>query len=407
MAVSKQKLSILRAAHESDIYVSPKFRETKNRAFEESEGDGEVYSTWRNNAQEHIGALAANLLRSRNPDELFWESQRSIALSEADGKPVGAFADYFFAYKQNGRFAEVEPSEGIQNWHLPAGDLDVVRSNSGIVRLRDDNEDPIEFLTGAIDYMRTRRAKGGSKFEGPENYATTLKFFADKLHDHTLESQKDKLASKKMVNEVMGNFLRLSDKEEPNVVEITNILASIKQLPEGTVDARYSRQLLYHVLTVMPDFNQKTITVLMGALNKLDIAECGNAAAMTTDLAIRKGARFERSGDMLSVLRVVAKLPHSSATERAFTSFLDVRNALELSSDIPSLAEMNKLLLKIVQSSTENVEDTKRAKFMAEFVARKAVKLYKSLEVDSHLSLKDLEENHRIVSSIIQTAKRI
>jgi hypothetical protein len=406
MATSKTKNNILRAAHESDIYVSPKFRETKNLAFEESDGDGEVYSTWRSNTQEHIGALAANLLRNKNPDELFWESQRQIALSETDGKPVGPFADYFFAYKQNGRFAEVEPSD-TQDWHLPAGELDIVRTNSGIVRLRDENDDPIEFLANTIDYMRTRRAKGGSKFEGPENYATALKFFVDKLAEQPLESQKDKLASKKMANEMIGNFLRISDKDEPNVVEITNILASIKHLPDGTINTRYTPQLLHHVLTTMPDFSQKTITVLMGALNKLDISECGNAAAMTTDLAIRKGARFERSGDMLSVLRVVAKLPLSPASERAFTSFLDVRNALEISSDIPSLAETNKLLLKIVQSSTENIEDTKRAKFMAEFVARKAVTLYKSLEVNPSLPIDELEKNHRIVSGIIQTAKQI
>jgi hypothetical protein len=142
-------------------------------------------------------------------------------------------------------------------------------------------------------------------------------------------------------------------------------------------------------------------------MSKMDFEDCPEAAAMTVDLVLRKGVQMHRSGDMLTALKAVSRLPKSDNSEHAVTTLFDVRNALEFASDIPSMVQMNKLLLTVVNDVTDNLNDTNRAKTTAEYIARRASEMLASEARSRRLNPAELERMKKQVASITETAKRI
>ena len=270
-----------------------------------------------------------------------------------------------------------------------------------------DIDEPLDYLMESLDYTRQRKQQGGSKFEGPENYATMLKLFSDKTFDYPLIGQSDRAQARKYIGTGLGNFLRVSENDPANIVEVTNILAAIKNLPSGLVDKRFTGGVLKETLIMLDEFSQRGLNVLLGAMSKLDVGEFAEPAAMTVDLALRSGAQFERSSDMLVSLRAVANLPHTKASERAFTTLLDVRSSLEVAADIDSLHETNKLLAKIVRGVTESREDTLRAKGVAEYAARRAMDLYSHMAKSRATNSTELERAREMVTGTVQYARNI
>lgn len=404
--MSEQKPTELRshniAGQYAELVLSPGFRKINDRAAEMADNDGDTYRQWRENMDEHLGGLAASIVDKEDLEGEVWQHQRQVALSLLEDKQLGPFADYSFSLTVGGRAAEVEPSS-IEYPVLPPGEPEIVATNTRVRSLAENTEEPMEFLRSALGYIKHRRQKGND-YEGPENYATALKFFTDKTFDHPVMDQSSMDAARKLVTEGIGNFLRISERDEPNLIEITNILSTIKNLPPDMLDKRLSAGVLTHVLKLMDDFSQRGLNVLIGALGKIDSEQCAEPAAMVLDLALRKGSKMDRSGDMLSALRAVANLPKTTASERTFTTLLDVRNALELSSDLESLREVNKLLRQIVDNVTESKADSLRAKQLAEAVARRAVDLYKNVV---QASAGDTELARKSVASIISDAKAI
>lgn len=390
-----------RAAQYAEIILSGTFREVRDVAVGVAGEDDEAYATWRRNIDPHLGRMAAILSGTTNREQQIWDLQREVALDLLDGNALGPFADMPFRLKVGGQAVTIEPQ--TDEVALPSGQLDVVATNNKISGLSRDISDPLEYFQEATVYLKSRRSKGGNVFEGPENYATMLKYFTDKTLETPLVDSKDKATAKRLVSEAMGGFLRISEKDTPNIIEITNILSSIKNLPTGVIEKRYTAGILKHTLGAMDEFSQRGINLLIATIPKLDVEECNEVAGMVVDLALRKGAKFERSGDMLSALRAVAHLSHSSASDRAFTTLLDTRNALEVSSDIFALQETNKLLRRIVEYTTESSEDTKRAKETAEYCARRAIMLYKDI-AKSSTSHDDLRE---AVERAIRDAREI
>lgn len=400
----KETLSNRIAAQYAEIILSPGFQKIADQAVNQAEEDHELYSVWRENADLHLGMVASAVVMGQDLSSSFWDQQREIAIGILNGQPTGPFADYFYKLKLNGRAAEVDPSDGDIS-HLPPGEYDIINSNSTISRISREIESPLEFIEEGIGYMRSRRQKGGSKFEGPENYATMLKYFTDKTFDQPIDP-KDKQKLRKFVGECTGQFLRVAGRDAPNIVEVTNVLSAVKNLPKGTFDAKLSSGILRYSLMTLDEFTSEGVNLLQGAIAHMDLSECAEPAAMTVDLALRKGAKFERSGDFLTSLRAVRNLPHTTASERAFTTLLDVRNELEIAADLEKLAEMNRHLLAIVSETTENIHDTKRAKEVAEYIARRAIQIYKNTETHTS-SQEELEKTHKTVSRILSDAKKI
>ncbi len=396
------------AGQVAEMLCSSGFRQASNDAFNEADNAHEAYGVRRENIERHLGESAAKLMRLKgnDVDTVFWEQQRQIALDEINDTPTGRFADYFFDARLNGRRAEVRPSKGDVS-HLPPGERDIVATNSRIVSASRDIEDPLEFLGEVQAIIRDRRAKGGRKFEGPENYATGLKLFTDKVirHESPLNTD-EKTEVRQVVTTMMDGFVRVAERDEPNIVEVTNILSAVRHLPEGTFDARFSKSIIKYTLETLDDFSDDGLKLFIGALSKLDTAECAVPAAMALDLALRKGSKFERSGDMLSVLRAVASLAYSREGERAFGSLLDVRTNLEIASDLRSLDETNKLLYKIVKESTKNPDDSIQARYIAGYVAKKAVEIYKQLPL-SEMTPQDQSAYHIATLRAVENYNRI
>lgn len=345
-------------------------------------------------------------MRQKHPEHTIWNQQHQIALDEVRGNPSGRFADYFFDAKINGRRVEVAPGDGDIS-HLPPGEQDVVTTNSRVVAAAKRIEDPIEYLGEAYEVIRDRRMRGGTRFEGPENYATGLKLFTDKILEqgYALEGEQAEKA-REAISKMMDGFVRIAEKDEPNIVEVTNILSVIRNLPEDMVDKKYSRDILKHTLSVLDQFNDRGLKLVVGAMAKMDTSECGVAAAMTLDLTFRKGSQLERSGDMLASLRAVSGLPHSREAERAFSTLLDIRTNLEVSSNLHELKATSNLLVDIIDRTTKRQDDTLRAKEIVEFIARRSAELY------SQLPLQGMDEEQRrsyarIMRNIVNNTKRV
>lgn len=404
--MSEQKPTIHRsdevAAQYAELILASGFRAINDRAAEMADNDGEKYREWRENMDEHLGGLAASIVDKRNMGIEIWERQRLVALALLQGKSLGPFADYAYKLTVEHRPVEVEPTGDEKPLLLP-GEPEVVTTNNRVQYLSNDIEEPIEFLDEALQVVLSRRRRG-DRFEGPENYATALKFFTDKTFDHPIDSAADEKVAKELINDALGNFLRVSKRDKPNVIEMTNILSSIKNLPPDMVDKKHTKLLLVHILETMDDFSQRGLNVVMGALSKLDMTECGEPGAMTVDLTLRRGAKWDRSRDMLSALRAVANLPKTSAGERAFTTLLDVRNSLELSADLENLRQINRMLRYIVDNVTDNENDSLRAKKVAEVVAHRAVKIHKDM---AKTDKTDTERARRVVASILRDANAI
>ena len=391
----------------ADLMREPRFDAIRNYTFEKADGDGELYSVWRQNTDKHLGRLAQVISHGKNFEQQMWDVQRDIALSTLDGESIGPFSRYFYHASVDGKPIEGRPGNDVTSADLPEGDYDVIATNNRIVALSRSEEDPLSFLEGSLEYAADRRRKGGSRFEGPENYATALKHFTDKTREIPLEGLDGMERAHKLVTNAVGNFLRVSERDEPNVVELMNVLVSVRNLPNGLVEKRFSAGILRHVLEGIDDFGDNGANIILGAMAKLDLGDCPEAAAMTADLVLRKGMQMHRSGDMLTALRAVSRLPKSVNSEHAVTTLFDVRNALEVASDIPSMVQMNKMLLTIVTEVTDNPNDTKRAKSTAEFIARRASEILMTETRARNLSAAQLERLKNQVDAIIENAKKI
>ncbi len=391
----------------AELLLAPNFARVKNIAFEAAGGDGELYAAWRDNTDRHLGRLAQVQVSGKDLQQDIWEVQRDIALATLDGESTGPFSKYFFHASVGGKPIEARPGKDVTVDDLPEGDYDVVQTNNEIVSISRSEDDPLSFLNESLKYAYSRRKRGGGRFEGPENYATAMKLFTDKTLDQPLEGYEDMERAHKLLNDAMGNFLRVSQKDTPNIVELMNVLVSVRSLPKGLVDRRFTPGLLKYTLEGIDDFGDNGMNIILGAMSKMDLDDCPEAAAMTMDLVLRKGVKMHRSGDMLIALRAVSQLPKSDNSEHTVTSLFDVRNALEMAGDIADLVQMNRLLLKIVNDVSDNPNDTRRAKDTAEYNARRASDMLADDVRARRLSTAEQKRAESQISAVIDLAKRI
>jgi hypothetical protein len=387
------------AARMAEMLLSPYYRSLKDAAFAASGEDGEIYTAWRQRAELRVSKLAVDIAKKTGDVmPVIWETQRDVAEHTLSGEPMGPFAGYFFAIRPNGRLAEIEPADDADNY-LPPGEFDVVQTNSKILTLSQQIEEPIDFLGNALGVIANRKRMVGKQFVGPENYATALKFFADKSVQQQFDMKKDGPAVKKLVGQTLGGFLKVAEKDTPNVIEVTNILAAIRHLPPRSVDKSFTEGILKHAVARMNDFDVRTAHNLVGAMTKLDFSECADGAAMVLDLALRRGYGFERTGNLLSALTATSRLTGGVMAERAFHTLLTVRTSLELSADPEELKAINEKLKYIVKNITKNPHDSKEAKELAEFVLQRMSDIAAAKEADGeNISSEDVEAAEHIIA---------
>ncbi len=399
----------------AELLVSTKFAAVRNEAFDKSEAldpsEEGLYQSWRENVTSHLATLASIMVLPRkkrgDTHDLVWQMQRGIVESTLEGRPIGPFAKYFFGLKIGGE--AVRASSGIDTAHLlDNGEPGVVATNNHITNLSNRETDPNIFLSGALQYITERNRNAGQHFVGPENYASSLKFFTDKYVGMQTEySDEDRATMKDLAKRCIGKFLGIADKIPPNIIEMSNIMASIKRLPSGTFDKQFSEGILRHMTDAINNTDQRGVDLIISTVGKLDVSECGDAASMLVDLALRKGQPIERSAQMNGTLRAIANLPHSSFSERAFHTFLETRNNIETASSLDSLESAVKNLSTIVGEVTKNQADSVTAKQMAENIAMQAVRIYNSAKIASPDSLTGQSEVLDQVQRIINCAHSI
>jgi hypothetical protein len=188
--------------------------------------------------------------------------------------------------------------------------------------------------------------------------------------------------------------------DKPNFIEMTNLYAAIRVLPGGSVDKQYSKAIIAHSLEQLPTYHTDVLSLLVTAIGKLDLTECGDSAATLIDLALRKKVALEKTANMTQTVRAIANLPASAAAERAFATFLEVRNDLEQPQDLEGLDAINHFLLRIVSDVIADPNLSLQAKSLAKLCAGYAMRIVRQKE---HLGEATPDE----IARLRNTARRV
>lgn len=386
--------SIAAEAKFAEMLVSSDYRTALNAAYEQSET---AYVEQRDRVQHiMVGALATG----SSVGEQAWEMRRQAALAQIGGASLGPFNDYLF-HSQGG---ESTPS-GLTREDLDGGEPAVVRTNQRILSLGTIYNDPFGFFDNALGIIEGRKTES-LKNIGPENYASALKIFADKVADPNTASV-DLPDIKSLVDHCMEGFADVAQRDEPNFIEMTSVYFAISELPTGAFDEKFTQLIIDHSLKQLPDFDRLALSSLTSALGKLDLGDTGDTAAPLFDLALRKGEPFETTGEMRRGLRVLANLPGGQASNRAFETFLHVRNDLEQSLDIDGLDEVNQRLLLVARQVIDDPSLTLQAGELAQVCAKRAGQLFRRAEYRGEMTDTQRNELAFIVRRTLHNARSI
>lgn len=361
------------AAQVAEMILSDEMRALSSDVYEGLPDDSDIYAAQRRERDIMLGKLASAEVAStpQSRSERIWSVQLEVTkglLGSDATVGVGGFAGYFFKTKPGDTLAMSPSGEGGLDHYAP-GASDVVQTNSNIMKLSNDEPLPMLFLEAALNRVADRVRSGGKSYQGPENFATMLKVFANKTYDQPLDASLETQENAALlVNKAMEGFDYTTHNEAPNIVEITNILSAVKSLPKHMVNKEYTKMILRHSADHLEDMEDKGVKVLIGALGKLDVSECPAEAAMVLDLSLRKGNAQSRTVDMASALRALANLPHTQASEGAVSTFLQERPKLENAANLDRLEEVNELLYEIVENVTTNQEDSQKLRTMSQGV---------------------------------------
>lgn len=338
---------ITAAAKTADrIVAEPAFRKADANGFDDEThytiDQIVAHQTARSHAEAIMFETAIELPRTADKYEVAWEEQRRAALGKVMGSRAltQSFDEYFLEL----------PAVSAPNIHNPgdldAGQKDAVQLNARIVGLYKNQHSPLIFMESALEEIKQTDAREERRKilqPGPENYATALKFFADKVSEQEEISDVEKVAIRTLVTQALDGFFEIAKTDTPNYIEMTNVYASFVRFPKGTVDARFTRPIVEHSLITLPEYSTKTVRVMMRALAKLDINRegvDGDAVARLVNLGIRKGGPFERTDDLRDALRTISLLPRSHAADRALVATISLRQGVEQAARIDDADEI-------------------------------------------------------------------
>ena len=374
--------------------VSPGYRQALDSAFDSAP---EKLLDQRVSAEQLIFEGMRGL---KDKEQQAWEIRRLALMAVLKGADLGTFNEYI----QNMGGSE-KPAE-LTLLDLAAGQHEIVKVNSKIKGAHEIFEEPIDFLEEALVIIDAR-PEYGKRMTGPENYATALKYFTDKFRAFP-SSHLSHSTIKTLIDEAMDGFVTVTEDDKPNFVEMTNVYYAIRGLPRAVFDQRFTRPLLFHSIEQMPDFNTKTLSLMLAAVSKLDLSTVpADVPGSLVDLALRKGRKFETTQDFRSAMRAIANLPPHSATNQSFATFLRMRNNLEEPLDLEGADESVELLGRIVDNSINDKALTLEAKNLAYSCTQRAIRIVHQDEQVGDITLSQLKQRKDTIRRIIGNYSQI
>lgn len=336
--MSKRSVELQSAGNLAELTLTSKsFRKANNEPYlgedtHLSISEVESHAAARNTAESIIFDAFKEKPRASD-NEQYWEMQRNATLVKLGGVSLGSFSNYFT------RLPSDSTPATESDYVYDDGASEVVYTNTQINRLNESNKAPLFFLEEALAKIEYR-ASTKKDSVGPENYATSLKFFSDKYNELDENVSIDQDTVKLLVNRGLEGFVAISEKDAPNPIELTNVLSVIRSLPAGTVNEEYVAPLLKHVAILLPDFTPKASGTFMRALPKLPLKENGETAAEILNLMIRKNKQFDTVHNFRDTVRSISVLPKTVASDHALAAFFEHRNGLESVLDLESADEV-------------------------------------------------------------------
>lgn len=327
--------------------------------------------------------------------EQFWEMQRKATLAKLGGNALGSFNDFFLRLPSESR-----PTIYERDDLLPEGEPEVVHTNTQISRMKKHTDDPIDFMDQALGYVRQRETTRREAV-GPENFATSLKYFADMYAEIEDNDDIDTDRMKRLVKQNLDGFFKVAQKDPPNYIEMTNVYSAIRMLPAGMIDPKHVKPLLEQTARLLPEYTVKVANTFFRALPKLDLGENGEAAAELVNLSVRKNMHFETTSDLRDAIRAVAVLPKGFATDRALSAVFTYRNNLEASLDIEGADELMYRLRGIADSVVGSNDLYVELKKVAAGVGNAAISRYK----DNHREGVYTKEQAKEVLAVMERIK--
>lgn len=385
----------------AEVLTSPEWSAAKTAAFDELSDD--EYDAARRETTIALSEIVPQAMGRRAVDRglLAWEMhrQKTLRMIRDPDEPRNPIIDAY------ARELAANDHTGRTDKDLDSGQPEVVRTNSRIANSRNIYDDPLKFFDNALHTINQRKNQD-TRYIGPENYATALKFFSDIYIESGVESINIATA-KQYVTECMQGFMHVAQKDAPNFIELTNIHAAINELPTELFDPELVPQLFRHDLEQLPDFHPDVMKVIMRSLSKLDLSQTREVGGDLIFLMLKNGYTFEKSTDFRSVVRAVANLPKSRSAEQALQAFFDHRNDLEEVLDIEGLDEMNARLYHIVESVIDNAELSVLVKNMAKGNTQKAIYLFAQKKRQGHLTKSQEETMRQVVQRITDNFLRM
>lgn len=390
-------MTIRNDARYAEVLVSPEYREADSAMFDENPN---TYSEIRDEAQE----LIITALSTTKSDEIAaWNMRREATRLELGGISLGAYGSYFHNLDARGN------ASGKATYELDKGEQGEVKTNDQIIALKELHKEPIDFFEAALKTIEDRKQVASTgRTTGPANYATAMKFFTDKYLSFP-GYHLDQAFVKSSLNEAISGFLASAEQDRPNFIEMTNVFFTIRELPKGSVDAKFSKDIVDLSLALLPDFDNNdqgniALALLLGAFSKLDLSEptVGQAAAHTLDLTLRKGRSLETSREYRRAISAIANLPTVPAANLAFATFMEKRNNIEQSLGIYDFEHMTNEVLKIINNVIDDPKITMDAKIMSYEMAEKAQNIYTEAAISGNLTPLQLEQMRDTARKTIQ-----
>jgi len=356
-----RKLSNIEAGIVAETYVGdPAYREALGAPYANTEptGDFDELRAHKNLADTILTETIKDVGAYATPEVRAWEAGRQAVSALLSRQALGAFEDYFLGPNSIAEVPEAEPEI------LPTGEYDVIGLNNRIVRFGNTIEDPLEFFDTSLGIIERQRRIDRNKI-GPENYATTVKLFSDKyisLERNIEEPTTDALPLpdmtdiKEYVDEALDGFFKVSSRDAPNYVEMTNINAMIRTMPKGTIDPKFTRDILKYTADTMNQFTKRTTQVFLAALPKIDTSEYNTEAAAIVNMVLHSSGEFETTRDLRTTIRAIESLDKSTQTDAALRRFFELSEGFDQPLEFDGVDEVLDRLRHIVEDVTDDGE---------------------------------------------------
>ena len=298
------------------------------------------------------------------PEIQSWEAGRQAVTALLGNQALGSFEDYFLGPDS------IPAIDAVKAELLPNGRPEIVKINTRIVGLSNNVNAPLDFLDTALGVIDRQKRIGRDKV-GPENYATTLKLFSDKYAsiEHDTEEMADDALTlpdltdiKGLVDEALKGFFQVAARDAPNYVEMTNIYATIRALPKGAIDPKFTHDILMHTAHTMNHLESRAVRVLFGALPKMDTSEYPLETSAIVNMLLQRETQFDTTYSLRMTVRAIDSLEKNSQTDAALRAFFDMATGFDQPLDLEGIDEVMDRLKHIVKDVTEDPEISVRAK---------------------------------------------